>query len=309
MGLVVGVVGLGIMGGAIARSLVTAGLQVVGFDTDPQRQAELASYGIKPATSMAELASLTSVIITSLPSASAVHSTILAVAAATDKKVVIEASTLSLEDKLRARDVLHGGGHIALDCPISGTGAQAETRDLVIYASGDSASIAALEPLFTTFARQTYDVGDFGNGTRMKLVANLLVAIHNVATAEAMMLASKAGLDLKLVVELISSGAGTSRVFEQRAPLMANDCYEPATMKLSVWQKDLAIISKFAETIGCPTPLLNATIPLYATATAKGEHRDTASVFTVFEQVPGNAQASRSTKNEIPTHSTNRAQL
>jgi putative dehydrogenase len=286
MGTVVGVVGLGIMGSAIARSLVSAGWQVSGFDTDPHRQSILSGSGIEGTGSAAELVGRADIIITSLPTADSVHVTMMEIAAATSPKVVIEASTLSLEDKLEVKKILTTAGHQALDCPISGTGAQALIKDVVVYASGHSGTVARLMPVFNGFARAVYDMGEYGNGSRMKLVANLLVAIHNVAAAEAMVLASKAGLDLHKVVESISAGAGTSRIFELRAPLMAEDCYEPATMKLSVWQKDLALISKFADDLGSPVPLLSATLPLYAAAMANGQgDQDTASVCAVLQSM------------------------
>ena len=176
MGAVVGVVGLGIMGGAIARNLVAAGWQVFGFDTDRRRQAELVGQGIQDAASVAELAERAQIIISSLPTASAVHCTMLAIAAVTGRKVIIESSTLSLEDKLEVKKTLYAAGHVALDCPISGTGAQALVKDLVVYASGDSGAIATLRALLLGFSRQVYDLGEFGNGSRMKFVANLLVA-------------------------------------------------------------------------------------------------------------------------------------
>jgi putative dehydrogenase len=286
MGTVVGVVGLGIMGSAIARSLVSAGWQVYGFDTDPDRQSILIGSGIEGTGSAAELVGRADIIITSLPTAESAHVTMTEIAAAASPKVVIEASTLSLEDKLEVKKILTTAGHQALDCPISGTGAQALVKDLVVYASGHSGTIASLMPVFNGFARAVYDMGEYGNGSRMKLVANLLVAIHNVAAAEAMVLASKAGLDLHKVVESICAGAGTSRIFELRAPLMAEDCYEPATMKLSVWQKDLAIISKFADDLASPVPLFSATLPLYAAGMANGQgDQDTASLYAVLQSM------------------------
>lgn len=284
----VGVVGLGIMGGAIARNLVAAGWEVFGFDIDRHRQSALAELGVQTTATVAQLTERAVIIITSLPDPPAVHSMMLLIAAGSRGKVVIETSTLALEDKLEARKTLNAAGHVVLDCPISGTGAQALTKDLVVYASGDSDTIAMLQPLFAGFARRVYNLGEFGNGSRLKFVANLLVAIHNVAAAEAMVLAAKAGLELHKVVEWISEGAGTSRVFELRAPLMAEGSYEPATMKLSVWQKDLAIINKFAKDLDCPVPLFSATLPLYATAIAKrhSDH-DTASVCSVLEEISG----------------------
>ena len=108
-------------------------------------------------------------------------------------RVVIEASTFTLDDKMRAQRTLAKAGHVPLDCPISGTGAQAAVKDLVVYASGDKKTIARLKPIFLGFSRAVHDLGAFGNGSRMKYVANLLVAIHNVASAEAMVLGMKSG--------------------------------------------------------------------------------------------------------------------
>src|SRR5262249_51047595 len=183
-----------------------------------------------------------------------------------------------------AERTLRHAGHIMLDCPISGTGSQARVKDLVIYASGDSKAIARLKPLFAGFARAAHDVGAFGNGSRMKYVANLLVAINNVASAEAMVLGIKAGLAAQQIFDLVKAGAGNSRVFELRAPMMVSGKYNDATMKVSLWQKDMDIISTFAEQIGAPTPLLSATLPIYARAMVTGHAaEDTASVCAVLE--------------------------
>ena len=156
-----------------------------------------------------------------------------------------------MEDKAKAERALRKAGHVLLDCPVSGTGSQAKTKDLVIYASGDSKAIGKLRPMFGGFSRAVHDLGAFGNGSRMKYVANLLVAINNVATAEAMVLGLKSGLDPKTVFEMVASGAGNSRVFELRAPMMVKDRYDDATMKVSVWQKDMAVIGEFARQLDC----------------------------------------------------------
>ena len=289
MGGVVGVVGLGIMGGAMARNLRAAGWRVLGFDTDANRRGELAGDGIELFADLAALARAAPTIMTSLPSAKAVAATARAVAASgAERRVVVEASTLALEDKLAFAEVLEAAGHVALDCPISGTGSQALTRDLVVYASGDAAAIEATRPMFAGFARLTHDLGRYGNGSRMKFVANLLVAIHNVASAEAMVLGIKSGLDPQQLVNLVASGAGTSRVFELRAPMMAEARYEPPTMKCEIWQKDMDVIGRFAQALGCPTPLLSATLPIYASAMATGHAgHDTAAVCAVLERMAG----------------------
>jgi putative dehydrogenase len=282
----VGIVGLGIMGGTIARNLVDRGWRVIGFDIDAARRAELALANVVIAGEVGQVVRDAPIIMTSLPSPAAVEDVAQAIAnSGQPSRIVVELSTLTIADKIRFEDILKKAGHIALDCPLSGTGAQAKNRDLVVYASGDSAAIAKCMDLFSDFSKQSADLGRFGNGSRMKFIANHLVAIHNVATAEAMILAERAGLDPKMVVDMVSPGAGGSRMFQMRAPMMAEGIYEPATMKVSIWQKDMAIIAEFADDVGCATPLFAMTQPVYAEAMAMGlGDQDTAAVFEVLKK-------------------------
>ena len=282
----VGIIGLGIMGGAIARNLVDRGWHVIGFDIAPARCTELAQANVTVAGDIAQLTREAPIIMTSLPTPAAVEDVAHAIASSSQQpRIVAELSTLSLADKLRFEAVLKQAGHIALDCPLSGTGAQAKVRDLIVYASGDSAAISKCMSLFADFAKQSADLGRFGNGSRMKFVANHLVAINNVATAEAMLLAERAGLDPKIVVEMVGPGAGGSRMFQMRAPMMVEGVYEPATMKVSTWKKDMAIIAEFADDVGCATPLFTLTQPVYSEAVAMGlGDQDTASVFEVLKK-------------------------
>lgn len=282
----VGIVGLGIMGGAIARNLVDRGWRVIGFDTDPARRAELALAKVVITDDVDQLARAAAIVMTSLPSPAAAMDVAQAIVNSRQPpRIVVELSTLAIADKLRFEALLKTAGHIALDCPLSGTGAQAKNRDLVVYASGDSGAIAQCVSLFSDFAKQSADLGRFGNGSRMKFVANHLVAIHNVATAEAMVLAQRAGLDPKMVVDMVGPGAGGSRMFQMRAPMMVEGIYEPATMKVSTWKKDMAIIAEFADDVGCATPLFDLTQPVYAEAMAMGlGDQDTAAVFEVLRK-------------------------
>ena len=209
------------------------------------------------------------------------------------RRVIVECSTFTIEDKESAEKILRDGGHIMLDCPVSGTGSQATTGDLVIYASGDSKAIAKLKPMFAGFSRKTYDVGAFGNGSRMKYVANLLVAINNVASAEAMVLGMKAGLDPKTIFEMISNGAGNSRVFELRAPMMVKDDYTNVTMKCSVWQKDMDVIGVVRQEDRRADPAVQRDRSRSIDAALKSGHaeHDTAAVCAVLEARSGRQDA------------------
>jgi L-threonate 2-dehydrogenase len=228
-------------------------------------------------------------IITSLPSPRALAVTVDAIVkAGGSRRVVVEMSTFTLADKTAAKAVLRKAGHVLLDCPVSGTGAQAKSKDLVVYASGGSAEIKRLRPMLASFTRAVHDLGAFGNGSRMKFVANLLVAINNVASAEAMVLGMKAGLPPQLIFELVKSGAGNSRIFELRAPMMVKGNYDDATMKISVWQKDMDVIGGFARKIRVPTPMFDASKAIYRKARQSGhDEHDTAAVCAVLEKMAG----------------------
>ena len=287
----VGVIGLGIMGGAIAKNLTAAGWQVIGFDIAKERCDEAKAAGVEIAKDAASVAAKATNILVSLPKPEALTATVAALAGAKlPRRVIAELSTFAIEDKEFAEAELRAAGHVVLDCPLSGTGAQARTKDLVVYASGDAQAIQGLMPVFADFSRQAHDLGAFGNGMKMKFVANLLVAIHNVASAEAMVLGIKAGLDPAQILKLIQAGAGNSRVFELRAPMMVEDRYDGdnVTMRISTWQKDMKVIGEYAASVGCPTPLFSACEPIYRAALSTGYgDEDTAAVCAVLEQMAG----------------------
>jgi 3-hydroxyisobutyrate dehydrogenase-like beta-hydroxyacid dehydrogenase len=283
----VGVIGLGIMGGSFAKNLVAAGWRVIGYDISAAARREAQRAGVELANSAAEVAAAAPIILTSLPKPQALMDTARKIAAAKLKgKIIAEMSTFTISDKEKAERVLRKAGHTVIDCPVSGTGSQAKNRDLVFYASGDGKAIARLRPVLMGFGRHTFDVGEFGNGSRMKYVANLLVAINNVASAEAMVLGMKAGLDPQMIVDLITAGAGNSRVFELRAPMMAKGRYDDVTMKISVWDKDMHVIGDYARKIRVPTPIFNATKGIYLKAMKSGfGNSDTAAVCAVLEKM------------------------
>jgi putative dehydrogenase len=285
----VAVIGLGIMGGAIARNLVAAGFRVSGFDIDRGRAAAAASSGVAVRGAAAEVVRDADLVLTSLPSVAALDETVAGLVAEPRPGVIVaEISTLPIEAKEAARDRLAAAGIVMLDCPLSGTGAQAVTRDLALYGSGDKAAFTRCREAFAAFARVSHYLGAFGNGSRMKFVANLLVAVHNVAAAEAIVLGTKAGLDPERILDVIGSGAGTSRIFELRGPMMARGSYTPPTATMHVLQKDSAIIAAFARALGVDTPMLSAAAPLYDEAEAQGyAEEDVGAVHAVLARRAG----------------------
>lgn len=283
----IGVVGLGIMGSAMARHLLAAGFEVVGCDVDPTRTAALVEAGGVAAPSPAAVLDRAEVILTSLPSAAALLDVVTGrdglSAAGRTEAVVVETSTLPLAVKEEARAHLDAVGVVLLDCPISGTGAQAASRDVVVYGSGDAGAFARARPVLEAFARGVHHLGPFGAGSRMKYLANHLVVIHTAAAAEMLQLAARAGMDLQQVWEVITEGAGSSRMLEVRGPLMVQRRFEPPTATARTLAKDLGIIHEFARSVAAATPLLDAAASFYEQAVEQGRgHQDAAVVFAVL---------------------------
>lgn len=280
------------MGGAYAKHLLADGFQVLGYDPDQRRCDELKRKGGQPAKSAAAVAARCAVMVTSLPSSKACEAAFFGkdgiAPRARRGSVVIETSTLPLAVKHDIRERCAARGIAVLDCPVSGTGAQAAARDIAIYASGERKAYAKAEAALKGFSRSVYYCGEYGNGSKLKYVANLLVTIHNLSTAEAMVMGMKSGLDLELLYKVIKDGAGTSRMFEVRGPLMIANDYGKATMKIDVYKKDIDIIEQFAAELHCPVPLFEASKPFYAAAYAQGRAlEDTAAICAVLEQMAG----------------------
>ncbi len=294
----VGIIGLGIMGSALTDQLISKGFSVFGFDPDPKARTRARRSGAQVVSSVELLLSHSQQLLSSLPSSDAFEATCDALiehltrstpkAAHPSPIVLAETSTLPISIKQRQQRRLATAGITLLDCPLSGTGAQARLGDVVVYASGPKKAIRRMMPVFAGFSRAQVDLGRFGNGMRMKLVANLLVAIHNVAAAEAILLGKRLGLNPAEVVRVVGEGAGSSRMLQVRGPMMASRNWKDATMKVSIWQKDMSIISDALADTLTPAPLFAASAPIYHAAQALGlGDQDTASVMAVLEHMVG----------------------
>lgn len=288
----VGIVGIGIMGSAMARNLRQAGFAVVGYDPVPAARARLEEVGGRALASPRAVAEVAPIILMSLPKAEALTETIggadgIAGAAGTGQ-IVIECSTLPLDIKRAAFEAMERGGKILLDCPISGTGAQAVNKDLVILGSGDEAAFARCKAVFAGMSRVQHYLGPFGRGSVMKYIANHLVTIHNVAAAEAMVLGIKAGMDPALVYDTLADSAGTSRMFQMRGPLMRDENYDAPTATIRMQLKDISIIDAFAADLDCALPVYAAASQIYHAGAALGrKEQDTAAVCAVLETMHG----------------------
>lgn len=292
----IGVIGLGIMGGAFAGHFAAAGVSTYGYDVIAERVRELEPSGMKPGSSPGAIAAQADIVITSLPSVKAFEAALFAkdglIAGAHDGLVVVETSTFPLEAKESARARLLEKGIAMLDAPVSGTGPQAQAKDILVLASGERAQFERVRVSLSHFARLVRYVGEFGAGSKIKYVANLLITIHTLATAEALVLGQKAGIDPAALVEILTDSAATSRMLEVRGPAMAANTYTKPMIKVEVFQKDLDIITAFAREVRCPVPLFSASIPLYTAAAGQGMGGyDIAAVVSVLRHMAGQSES------------------
>lgn len=287
----IGVVGLGIMGGAMAEALLAGGYEVAGYDVLPAARERLKKTGGRPLASSTAVAKSADIVITSLATVAALYDAVEKIAPVKRARcrIVIETSTLPLADKERAMQRLKRAGLATLDCPISGTAARLKEGAWTIFASGNEAAFRRVQPILKVFTSKVPYVGAYGNGTRMKYAANHLVAILNVATAESITLGRKMGLDPRQLLNLLGPSpiVGTG-VYRLRGAMMAARKYLPPTMKVEVWQKDMQVIGDTAKSVDCPTPLFTACVPIYSAAMAQGfAQADTASVCEVLGMMAG----------------------
>ncbi|HRV33608.1 MAG TPA: NAD(P)-dependent oxidoreductase [Anaerovoracaceae bacterium] len=283
----IGVIGLGNMGGAIGTNLCKNGFQVIGYDLLEANRENLLEAGGRAANSVGEVAEQSRYILLSLPSAAALQVVVSQLLPkAQIGTIVLECSTLSLQDKIRVNSSLTGTNITMLDIPLSGTGAQAKNGDLSVYISGDEQASNDVVPIIEGFSRSHYYLGRFGNGMKMKYVANLLVTIHNESSAEAILFGTRFGLPAQLVYDVISDSAGMSRIFQIRGPMMVHKNWQPATMTNELYKKDLNMIKEALDELGVCAPLFTATLPIYQHAIENGHAEDdTAAVYSVLEEM------------------------
>ena len=269
----IGIVGLGLLGHAIASRLIKAGHAVVGFDVVPDRVSALTAMGGKSAPSSTAVARSVEAVCTLLPSLATAEAVILGadgiLAGGRPDLTVIQMSTISptLTERLAREVTARGLGF--LDCPVSGTSSMVERGDGIFFVGGDRALFERWRPVLESVLARAVLVGRVGQAMVLKLVANLLVALHSAAAAEALTFARKAGLDLDLALEVLNASAAASSMLKVRGPMIVRGEF-PAQMKLDLFMKDIHLMQEAAVAVGAPLPFTDLAERLYAAAQAAG---------------------------------------
>ena len=283
----VGVIGLGKMGLPIARNLMDRRFEVIGYRR--HGSPELVEAGGKLADSAAEVASQSDVLLSIVPDTAAVSDIVCGEAGTLTTlqpgAVHIEMSTIDVGRKSAIRDAVQRSGGDMLDCPISGSPAMVAPRLATTFVSGEEASVAKVRPVLDAISGPWVYTGAFGTGARLKYIANLLLAVHTVAAAEAMELARRSGLDLDLVQRTLDDSIGSSAIWRQRGPLMRERAWSPAPGPITTLHPILEQIQDCAAETGLAAPVFASAKAVFDQALADGwGHLDIASV---YDQVSG----------------------
>ena len=285
----VGLVGVGKIGLPIGENLIKSGYRVVGY-----RRGSLVEFekvGGIAGRSAADVGAQADVVFTCLPSSQALEEVVQGpnglVESARRGQIVVELGSHPVTDKERHVAVLAAKGASFLDGEVSGTPGMVSARKAVIYLAGDKEACAKAERFVGGFADSCLYFGPFGAASRVKLVNNLLVAINIAATAEAMALGLKAGVDVDLMIKAIATGSGGSTQFGIRAPWMAQRRFLPAQGTVPALQHYFDMIGEFADSVGVNTPMLDRAIELYDKFMDMGfGEKDVAAMVDVISALP-----------------------
>lgn len=286
----VGIVGIGKMGLPLALSLLEHGLTVYGYRR--QMIDDFVVMGGTPVSSSKEVAQHADIVLTCLPTDEALLEAVSGenglMYGAHPGLIVVEVSMLSIRAKEQAFTHLESVGVEMLDCPISGTPALVLPRKTVFFGSGNEEVFQHCLPVLQAITDNNFYLGGFGAGSKMKCVANLLVAVHNLAAAEALLLGIKAGLDPEMVTKVISPSIAGSTMFAARTPMMAARRYEPPLGSIHQVQEFIPLINALAREVDSPTPLLNLVSGYYDRAVEEGRgEQDIAAMFSVLGKEAG----------------------
>jgi len=283
----VGVIGLGKMGLPIARNLMERGFEVIGHRRSGS--PELIEAGGQAADSPAEVARRSDVLLSIVPDAAAVTDVVCGeagtLAGLRPGAVHIEMSTIDIARKARIRDAVQRHGADMLDCPISGSPPMVAPRRATTFVSGELASVDQVRPVLDAISGPWEYTGAFGTGARLKYIANLLLAVHMVAAAEAMELARRSGLDLDLVQRTLDDSIGSSAIWRQRGPVMRERAWSPAPGPITTLHPILEQIEDCTAETGLSAPVFASAKAVFDKALADGW--GDLDIACVYDQISG----------------------
>ena len=287
----VGIVGVGLLGGAVAGVLLRAGYRVVACDVVQERVAALIAQGGRSAGSPADVAAQAHVVFTVLPTLASVEEAITGrggvLETAGRDTVILQMSTISPALAVQMEAAARARGVALLDAPVSGTSSMVATRDCVVTVGGDRAAFERSVPVLDAMAKRVFHVGSCGMGSYLKLVTNLIMGLNGVVLAEGLTLARRAGLDPGQTLEILKHGAAASKILDVRGPLMVDGRFDPL-MKVDLFLKDIRLMLEAGQELHVPLPLTGLMQQFYTAALAGGQAKDDLSgIIRLYEEMAG----------------------
>ena len=287
----IAIIGVGLLGSAVASRLLAGGFAVAGYDSRPEALRALGPRGLQAAASVKEAVDGAGAVFTILPSLETVEAVVVGPDGILEHLarpgVVIQMSTISPTLTRRLAEAAAAAGLGFLDTPMSGTSSMVERGDCTIFAGGDAALLERCRPVFEAIAKRTIHVGPAGSASLAKLATNLLVAVNTAALAEALVLGAKGGLAPRALLDILKDSAGASKMVDVRGPLMVGHRFDPQ-MKVELFLKDFRLMLEEGQRLGVALPLTSLTQQLCTATVAAGRGgEDLAALITTLERMAG----------------------
>jgi 3-hydroxyisobutyrate dehydrogenase-like beta-hydroxyacid dehydrogenase len=287
----IAIVGVGLLGSAVASRLLAGGYKVAGYDSRPEQLQALRPRGLEAASSLKEAVTAADAVFTILPSLETVETAVVGpggiVASLARPGTIIQMSTISPTLTRRLAEAAASAGLGFLDAPMSGTSAMVERGDCTIFAGGDAALVELCRPVFGAIGKRTVHVGQVGSASLAKLATNLLVALNTAALAEALVLGAKGGLEPGALLDILKDSAGASKMVDIRGPLMVGHRFDPQ-MKVELFLKDFRLMLEEGQRLGVALPLTSLTQQICTATVAAGRGgEDLAALITTLERMAG----------------------
>lgn len=287
----VGIVGVGVMGGGMARNLLAKGFPLVAFDVDQAALDDIVGRGAKRASSAKEVAEQAATLICMVETTAQSEAVLVGpngfLPAIRQGDRVISAATIDPNAVVEWAETFRSKGVELFDAPVSGGSIRADKGDLSAIVGGDASALEDIRPVLEAYSSRVFHVGKVGQGLAMKHVNNLMVQTTTVALAEAFVMGAKAGLDAQSMYDVLSVSTGASAALEMRAPRFIGGDFEPGgTIDITI--KDQSLQTDFARSLGVPMFMANVSLQIYQMAKAQGlSKHDGASVVTLYEKLAG----------------------
>ena len=286
----IGFVGLGLMGSAMAKNLLSAGYSVLGYDINPNQMEKILKEGGKTVQAPDEIPAQVDVILLSLPNSYVVNDVVKASLKLleTGRKglILIDTTTAdpilseALAVQLREKEIE------MMDATVSGTSTMCAERDIIFMVGGKEEVFNECKPIFSALGKDAFFIGKNGAGATIKLIVNLILGLNRMALAEGLTLGKKAGINQHRLLEILKKSAAYSKAMDMKGLRMINKEFLPPEGRIATYLKDVRLMLDLGNKLNCPIPLISFHAQALASEVAKGRGEwDSANIISFYEEL------------------------